>query len=1310
MAGFRYQILQSVHALLGLEDPTTELLLEVEEDYSVRSEDLQTDVQVKNSQAIAGPPAWSLQSDAIRSAILRLWRVDDQASRVRRQLVFLARGGHAVERGHSMPGGVSGIEYWRSAAIGADTAPLRTLLQAAFRDTELGTWLEQVPSDEELRERLLRRVSFELEQLPSDTVFLSAKDKLRALYAGMNLPVVVADMAVTGLIDLVFQKASLPNPPDRRLRRSDLEALLQDFAGKALVVERMARPPALADDLLLAPVVLPTNLATRASTVDGLVQQHLGQPLIWIHGAHGTGKSTIARLLAARFTGQWLVLDLWAVRDQPLAALSAWRDLLSRISPDGITGIIVDNVVGAAGQAIADRLASFARTFAPSGGRVIVTSHQQPLPQWLSDAGSTAPPIAAPYFSEEDILELVEKEPQPSDSHRAWALMIGAASAGGHPTLVSTKIASLRARAWPKDALFEDVGATSEGVQLTREAARRKLLDNLRDLDSTRSFEAGQLLRRIGSAFDRVDERLALKLAALDPPLQSASDALAMLKGTWLEVLPKGDLRVSPLIADITNDVQPEETKLWRRSASIYWISKRKLDDRTLPLCFWNAYLGEQDWVLVKLAETMQTMGSERFKSAAPMLSPITALTTDGFMYSGNFVTSVMLRVLQIAIATALDQHDIARKAASRLLVELDGLDPTPRALLTATGALQVLMSDAELPFAQRMNFAVRLRSAYPAVQQISGGDLEDPKRLLPPQLRSDMDTSDFLITRIVGKIHTGSDFLEAVEAFDALPAETRNRFLDTIDIMYGGLSVLASSGWAGDQLAKRDMDATYATYTAAEFLVGKWQRKDMEIEVVCARSVILDECLERKDEALAVILAAIDLHGTLPALVRQEARVLAHLGRHSEAVDLTITIEDSISPRDGLEHVLAIRDGAVSAGKSRRFDEAIRLFAKARDRLTDSEDRWPIRTGILVETSLAQWRSGAQADAIRTAAQVLQELERFGAQSSRQAERVHQYGRGLIGLLHQEPARAPHVEKPPFDFGQASQLELTNAELMSTTLASLPDNWLVLAAVEADLGQDLGIADLARSKQPSRLHANLEANLHLSRYATAVSREDVDTAIASLAAIRHIATTVKPAKGADNRADASHFTTRLADFYTASNYEMISLLVLDLASYQVVRGSYDQAFMRRIATAFERIFGDSILISPLLDAATQLYAVGSGSREPFLLHGFTKHVSKVAESPAARLMRDLTLLTHGRYSLVRSELVPAIIKHVSAGWRVVAKSGNGGLELALAEVYARKLSPQMTAVDLLTVVGQQMPQYFSSEWFVLDWLTEEAV
>lgn len=180
IAGFRYQLLQSVSALLGLRGDE-ELLLEISEDFTIVAGYAATDVQVKNSQATKGPRPFSLQSPEVAAVLGRYWDLSREGT-INRRLVFLARGGAAIERGFDFPGNLSGLAYWRAAAMDSDTQPLRAALSAILAGTPLGEWVAAGPSDAELRSRLLHRVQWELESISAEQLTTQLRDQIGELF------------------------------------------------------------------------------------------------------------------------------------------------------------------------------------------------------------------------------------------------------------------------------------------------------------------------------------------------------------------------------------------------------------------------------------------------------------------------------------------------------------------------------------------------------------------------------------------------------------------------------------------------------------------------------------------------------------------------------------------------------------------------------------------------------------------------------------------------------------------------------------------------------------------------------------------------------------------------------------------------------------------------------------------------------------------------------------------------------------------------------------------------------------------------
>jgi hypothetical protein len=391
LRGYRYQLLLSLDAWLGLR-PDEILLLETEEDFSVESATAAVDTQVKSSAAAGGPRPHSLRSKDVRAALSRFWNRSDQGKDSRPQLAFIAQGGVAREQGLVFPDNIPGIDYWRATVLGANTDPIRAALASVFRGEPIGEWINGNPSDEELRARLLSRVRWMPDALDDGALVDLIRDRVAELYLEKGLWATFADEAVHSLLDRVFEAAAQSGAADRRLAVVDLHRSIEIAAMPLLALQSAARAASgLADDapegLLISTVGPPTgSVANRRNAVSTILERTRGEPVIWLHGTHGVGKSILARLLATRIGGSWLRLDLRPVQDDPKAVLTAWRELLRalRRTPD-VRGIVIDDLTGPAIDALRSRLSALVASSAPQGKRMIVSSLHEPSAARLAE-------------------------------------------------------------------------------------------------------------------------------------------------------------------------------------------------------------------------------------------------------------------------------------------------------------------------------------------------------------------------------------------------------------------------------------------------------------------------------------------------------------------------------------------------------------------------------------------------------------------------------------------------------------------------------------------------------------------------------------------------------------------------------------------------------------------------------------------------------------------------------------------------------------------------------------------------------------
>jgi tetratricopeptide (TPR) repeat protein len=609
------------------------------------------------------------------------------------------------------------------------------------------------------------------------------------------------------------------------------------------------------------------------------------------------------------------------------------------------------------------------------------------------------------------------------------------------------------------------------------------------------------------------------------------------------------------------------------------------------------------------------------------------------------------------------------------------------------------------------LEYALRLRAAFQRVEEISDGQIADPGQLLPPLFGSEMDFVDFLFAIIVQHTRGSQEALEAFQALDRLEPDVRNRFIDAMSNLYSGPSVFVNSGWSHDQVDNENMPGSLGFYDQIAMIVAGWKRPDLEAEIACARSVILDEGLKRPDDAIVVTDEAIAKLGKLPPIVRQKSKVLGHAGRHLEATELLLSIEDKVGLESPLERALALRDGGVFAAKAERFTDAFRLFDKAYAAFILNADHAPLASSILVEKALALWRGGEKGNAIAAAADALDAVEAFPYDHSRQAERSHQYARAIVGLFFSEVPSGGDRSQAPFTFGQASWLESSLARPSGIELAPLSDNWRILAVVEAALGTDAGIDARSMAKQGASLVFTVERLLRTIRYAVALKSKGPEASLRAGVDLVNLASASKnitPDDGQMARIDATQliFNPRslLAD--EAAHYAVQSILT-DVILAATLEGNAGGAFPENLRRATISVFGRDSPVNVLLQAASGLYAIGSkASRAVMLTHGIAISDLDADQDPARRFHRDMMITDHLASSIARTTLAGKAATKIARGWNFVLEhqcfllrnpSKNApDMKLAIARIERDGIP---AVADLLLVAFDAVDHQFSDAW-----------
>ncbi|GEM94358.1 hypothetical protein RSP03_34250 [Cereibacter sphaeroides] len=489
IGAFRFQLLETAIAWLNLSG-NDRLLIEIFEDFDVETASGGTELtQVKHSTS---DRTLTLASKDARDALENFWATSREGEVTEVSLVVHTNMEIGIESGANLPGGVTGIAYWHAVNAGADAAPLKDLLLATQQSGKLRSWLESNPDEDALRSRLFERVTWRTGQPSGAAQNALLAELIAGRLAALELPVGLAQRVAAEIVERIFAAASETDSALRRLTASDLQEFLHEVArpGQPGHETRWARASWTAQ---VEEIDLPDHLAGRTALIKELSAILNETQALWLHGASGTGKSTLASQIALASRANWLEVDFRGLTSPSDMLLRLDRTYTDITLGDDVRGVILDDIDSDSVVKHAGRLGRFINWMRQRGGHVVVTSTRMFSPASFQAAQFNANAEKnSPYLSVEEVVELVAQTSAPSDQAEAWGLFIHIATSGGHPQMAAAKVVSLNHRGWPKDALIEDFcGTPSEAIELTRAEAQRRLLE-----DATEHGRA--LLKRLG--------------------------------------------------------------------------------------------------------------------------------------------------------------------------------------------------------------------------------------------------------------------------------------------------------------------------------------------------------------------------------------------------------------------------------------------------------------------------------------------------------------------------------------------------------------------------------------------------------------------------------------------------------------------------------------------------------------------------------------------------------------------------------------------------------------------------------------------
>lgn len=1096
LRGYAYQLHQSLAAWITL-PPGASLYLEVTEDYATIANDpstLERVLQANQVKDTRESGAVTLNSADVIDVIGRLWALQDANPDRPVRMTFLTTSPIGKERLEPLADGRPGLEEWRRAARGGPVEAIRLALAARFKDGALA-WFIAESDDEALRGRLLRPLAWNCGAPPLQDIEADNRSALielgHELQSTPDMSARAADVLLSRVLTAIVQPGST-----RRLTRGDLLEAFHEAISVRLPVQAVAAAILAASAggaLSLAgtgawhePSTLATGpRASRTDAVGALSPLLQANGALWIHGATGLGKSVLAELLAKAQGGGWRFLDLrGALAGGAAERMVAAAGAIGAI-PD-FKGLIIDDIT-AEMEDLHTPLRRLGAALERRDAFCIVTSHNPPGRRLARALGVSGDAVAlAPVFTEEDTAALIVD--YGGDPVR-WTRFVWIVGGGGHPQLVDVVAAGLASRGWPADAMDKwiETGFQSDDVEAEREAARRRLLQELSD--QSRQF----LYRttRISGTFDR---QLALAVGRVPPALQDGAASLDRLSGHWIERLGPNRLRASPLVGGLASQMLPaDELALLDREIATHILARGNVDADLVDTAFVHAAMARAvDLINAIALNVIGLVGGEKRTALASAMPVFRVGSGDpGGILAANPNVEVIVRLAQHYLTAALG--DVGEIACSSTKV-IERLDAVPD--LEAKGHLEVIVLSkilvdqfafGKIPnwfeLVDRFEVACARSST---VAEIAAGMLAD----------GGPDPVDLAFVAHAIELPRLTDLEALFDHLDGLGAEARTRRLAPLGTDPAALSLAVDSPWLKQsRVDVLDGTSQAAVYDRLARMALSWKEPSLAAQCFRAQAIMLDEYAGDAPAALAALDAA---DAGLPdhlVLKRERAKIAWRAKDYAAALEQLSAIADRLEAAEPLETAFALREAAISAGELGRWHDAWRFFERARTAAVAAAKRpTPFNVGLAGDTAAARFASGDQARAVRDMRLALEALDGVQPTEGRKAHYCHMVLRHIVLWMQAAYEDGLRVEGDPVIYvpGSASN-PAPLPEVESRPLGALQAAWMMLGKVALSIGIPAGevlgwpgVADL-------RNYAVFEVNLRMDLLGAAIQAGSIE-------------------------------------------------------------------------------------------------------------------------------------------------------------------------------------------------------------------------
>ncbi len=1104
IGGYIYQLYQSVLAWLNLGDSDI-LLLEVAEDHAVLRESLVSQTQIKDDKASG---SMTLRSDSAISLINSHWDLQKTNPDKTVHSALLTTAEFGKEQHLPFPNKMCGLDYWRVAARDdSDLKPLRDALLAINIKDEIKTFISSA-SDDDLRNRIIRPISWIAQSSDLAIVKQSVRDALVRLGEKHNVPARDAENAEFQLLGAVIE--AILFRPERQVNRVDLLRAFGEATSMSMpmqAVQNMAMAGTLfgASSALLPGtstiasvdrVNLPPRIADRKTLVSDLSAAAAHTGLLWLHGSNGLGKTTLALQIAKNKNRpeEWLLVDLRDCKPEDVRVRLFFA--ARQLSEGKVRGVILDDFPSEQSANTIFNLAQFVFESRLNNSTVVITSYYEPSPELIAQFGSSNIDVqSVPYLNEEDVADLVTAQ---GGDPEMWARVIHVFCGMGHPQLVNACILGLRSRNWPQSEMFTEVIVPGGGAETRkqRDATLRRLITELPD-------HIRALLYRLSLVMSGFDRKLAMSIANAQPTVQHPRDAFNYLLGPWIENRGEDRFAISPLVSNAAQEnLSPDEQSAVRKSVIYDLIQRRPFPAEHLSQLLLNAYIDQDPLGLTFFSQLMIANATDRatFSMLATEVSSFPSFITKDtdLLFPKDKSISAMLRIAQCLVAVSISSENLPN-IFTRMLAECRQLDqPELGPILTFTGITMTLMY-RETKLSPHL-WMDALKGFDKLLEQLLERGI-DPNSLFQTE---DMKLDQLLFGIQATSTRTVDELHQLFEILDGMTDDLRNSFLKGVDHL-DGTRLMIDNAWLNEsKTSTLDGKQAATLYANMVALASKWQQLEIAIFCLCAQVVMLDEYADDSDQAAVLLEGALQVYPGNYHLLRRLQTLLYRKADYAQCLTIYERIKSGTAFGDEVDELYSTLDAARSAVELKDLQKARSLFYDGSLAAQKAGGSYiPFAATLLADCAVSEFLEGNIKTALAYLVQALKQSDSVKSEAGLQAKYCLSIIPHVIAWMRQELSVSPktNFEMKPGLCSNPNPDEYFNERPIPPSHVV----WYQLAELESEAGVEAGIAAELRSRLNGVEYTFLEGTLSRAVIGAASASHDVDALIKELPRFLHL-------------------------------------------------------------------------------------------------------------------------------------------------------------------------------------------------------------